>query len=261
MIVDESHRVGSRVFSRAMWQFPAAVRFGLSATHDRKDGAHEVIRNFLGDVTVKSEAEALPIKVYPVWYTAKGKIWGDNHGARMLCHSRDWERNLKIVELIKRMYNSGRNAIIVSESIKHLELLMEMSEKCDIPREVMGQFTAQKNIVKKVQAGDRWQTVTKKKVQKASELERIKRESQLLFCSYGMIKEGIDIPRLDCGIAATPRTDGIQLIGRLRRPHEGKKSPVIWIDIVDQRCDRSLRYYRCRLRDYDKCGAEVVKNA
>ena len=176
----------------------------------------------------------------------------------MLCLSRDADRNGRIAGLIKKAYDGGRQGIIVSESIKHLELLMGMCEGLGIPKDVMGQFTATKNVMKKVQAGERWQEVTKKKAQKASVLESMKKESQLLFCSYGMIKEGIDIPRLDFGLAATPRTDGIQLIGRLRRPHEGKKSPVLWIDIVDKRCDRSLRYHKCRLKDYDKCDADVV---
>ena len=258
VIFDEVHKAGAPHFCQAAWQFPAAIRIGLSATHERKDGAHKVIENFLGPIAVTSQQEALPIRVYPVWYTSRKTLWGDSHGARMLCLSRDGERNRRIAGLIKKAYDGGRQGIIVSESIKHLELLMDMCEELGIPKDVMGQFTATKNTTKQVQAGERWQTVTKKKAQKASELERIKKESQLLFCSYGMIKEGIDIPRLDFGLAATPRTDGIQLIGRLRRPHEGKKSPVLWIDIVDKRCDRSLRYHKCRLRDYDKCNADVV---
>ncbi len=258
IIFDEVHKAGAPHFCQAAWQFPAAIRIGLSATHERKDGAHSVIENFLGSIAVISQQEALPIRIYPVWYTTKGKLWGDNHGARMLCLSRDTDRNRRIAGLIKKAYDGGRQGIIVSESIKHLELLMDMCEGLGIPKDVMGQFTATKNTTKQVQAGERWQTVTKKKAQKASELERMKKESQLLFCSYGMIKEGIDIPRLDFGLAATPRTDGIQLIGRLRRSYEGKKSPVLWIDIVDKRCDRSLRYHKCRLRDYDKCNADVV---
>ncbi len=258
IIFDEVHKAGAPHFCQAAWQFPAAIRIGLSATHERKDGAHKVIENFLGPIAVTSQQAALPIRVYPVWYTAKGKLWGDNHGARMLCLSRDDARNVRIAGLIKKAYDGGRQGIIVSESIKHLEHLMDMCIHLGIPKEIMGQFTATKNVMETVQAGERLQTVRKKKTQKASELERIKKESQLLFCSYGMIKEGIDIPRLDFGLAATPRTDGIQLIGRLRRPHEGKKSPVLWIDIVDKRCDRSLRYHKCRLKDYDKCNADVV---
>ncbi len=258
VIFDEVHKAGAPHFCQAAWQFPAAIRIGLSATHERKDGAHKVIENFLGPIAVSSQQRALPIRVYPVWYTSRKKLWGDTHGARMLCLSRDDARNRRIAGLIKKAYDGGRQGIIVSESIKHLELLMDMCNSLGIPKDVMGQFTATKNTTKQVQAGERWQTVTKKKVQKASELEHIKKESQLLFCSYGMIKEGIDIPRLDFGLAATPRTDGIQLIGRLRRPYEGKKSPVLWIDIVDKRCDRSLRYHKCRLKDYDKCNADVV---
>jgi hypothetical protein len=75
--------------------------------------------------------------------------------------------------------------------------------------------------------------------------------------TYGMMKEGIDIPRLDGGIDATPQSDAIQLVGRIRRPHEGKRD-ALWITLVDSRCDRSIRYYGSRLEEYRSAGMEVM---
>ena len=258
MICDEVHRCGAPAFSQAMWQFPAAVRFGLSATHERKDGADAVIRNHLGEVEVRSRATALPMEVWPVWYEAKGKVWGDNHGARVLCITRDRERNERIIRFIKRMYDAGRNSLVVGDKVDHLEQLMGMAERAGVPKQAMGQFTSERTTMKRVMAGERWQEVKKREKIKAHELERVKQESQIIFATYGMFKEGIDVPRLDSGIDVTPRSDATQLIGRIRRPYPDKKLPVLWVTIVDAKSGPFLGYYKSRLAEYEASGAKVV---
>jgi superfamily II DNA or RNA helicase len=198
------------------------------------------------------------MEVWPVWHEAKGRVWGDNHGARVLCVTRDRKRNERIVRFIKRMYDAGRQSVVVGEKVDHLELLMVMSERAGVPKSAMGQFTSQRTVTKKVQAGDRWQEVRNREKVKAHELERVKRESQIIFATYGMMKEGIDIPRLDSGISVTPRSDATQLIGRIRRPYPGKKQPVLWVDIVDAKCGPFLGYYKARLAEYQESGAKVA---
>ncbi len=258
IIIDEVHRAGAPMFSQSIWQFPARVRMGMTATPKRKDGAERIIYYHLGKIAVTSDQEAMPLEVWPIWYESTSDIWGDSHGARILCLSRDYRRNQRLVKLIGRLYDSGRQSIIVAEGVAHLQLLIKMCEQAGIPKGVMGQFTAHVKEVKEVRAGDRMQKIQKNRKQKASELERILRESQLTFATYGMIKEGIDVPRWDSGIDATPRSDATQLIGRIRRPFEGKKDPVLWITMVDSKCSRSLRYYQQRLPEYQSAGATVM---
>jgi superfamily II DNA or RNA helicase len=176
----------------------------------------------------------------------------------VLCVTRDRERNERIVRFIKRMYDAGRQSVVVGEKVDHLELLMAMSERIGVPKSAMGQFTSQRTVTKKVQAGDRWQEVRKREKVKVHELERVKRDSQIIFATYGMMKEGIDIPRLDSGISVTPRSDATQLIGRIRRPYPGKKQPVLWVDIVDAKCGPFLGYYKARLAEYQESGAKVA---
>ena len=259
LIGDEIHRMGAPVFSQAIWQFPAQVRIGLSATMGRKDGGDKVFFWHMGPVKVVSEQAALPLQVHPVWYDCGDyKLWGTNHGARMKCLSLDWRRNEWLGGYIKRMYDAGRQSLIVGESVMHLQKLMGVAERLGVPREVMGQFTREVHYTDKVQVGDREQDVAKKQVQSASTLDRIKRESQQIYATYGMIKEGIDIPRLDSGMDAVPRSDAAQLIGRVRRPYQGKKSPTLWITPVDSQCNRSLKYFESRRIDYVNTGAEVI---
>jgi len=261
LIVDEVHRTGAPTFSQSIWQFPARVRVGLSATMKRKDGAERIIHYHIGKVLATSDQEALPMEVWPVWYETQGKLWGDNHGTRMKCLSQDYKRNQRIVSLIKRMYDGGRQAIIVGEGVEHLQLLMRMSVQAGIPENVMGQFTSMVHENKQVRAGNRLQTVKKNRKQKKAVLAKILRESQLTYATYGMIKEGIDVPRWDAGIDVTPRSDATQLIGRVRRPHPGKKDPVLWVTLVDAACDRSLRYYQTRLQEYQASGATVMNRS
>ena len=47
-----------------------------------------------------------------------------------------------------------------------------------------------------------------------------------------MAKEGLDIPRLDTLIMATPKGDIVQASGRVQRKHPDKRTPLI-VDVVD----------------------------
>jgi len=259
VIFDEVHRIGAPVFGRAVWQFPARYRIGLSATPNRKDEGSKAFYWHVGPIQVRSEQLALPVKVYPRWYdSGRYRVWGNNHGSRVKCLTQDPQRNALISKLVQKMYNSGRQAIVVSEHISHLQTLMREAERLGVPRSAMGQFTNEIQEGQKVQLDGREQVVMKRRKQTPRQLERVMRDAQIIFATYGMLTEGIDIPRLDAGIDATPRSDAAQLIGRIRRPYEGKKQPVLWVTLVDKNCDRSLRYYRGRLADYESTGAEVM---
>ena len=258
VIFDEVHRMGAPVFSKAAWQFPAEVRFGMSATLNSRHIGAQVYYWHLGPVKAISGQEALPMEIWPRLYDCGGyKLWGDSHGARMKCLSLDPARNRLIGKLVQKMYNAGRHIMVVAESVRHVQELMRMTTEAGVPADVIGQFTASSRGTKEVLVGDRIQVVAQSKKMTSTELVRVREDARVIFATYGMIKEGVDIPRLDAGLDATPRSNAEQLIGRIRRPHPGKRSPILWVTIVDTRCSRSLRYYRGRLEDYIKAGAEV----
>ena len=56
---------------------------------------------------------------------------------------------------------------------------------------------------------------------------------RVVLASYAMCSEGLDIPRLDTLVLATPRSQVEQSVGRILRLHPEKQTPVIH-DIVDQ---------------------------
>lgn len=69
----------------------------------------------------------------------------------------------------------------------------------------------------------------------------------------------VDIPRLNAGIDATPRSDAIQLIGRIRRPYPDKKKPL-WYTIVDRKSKVFVRHYNSRKREYLANNMEVEEH-
>jgi superfamily II DNA or RNA helicase len=71
-----------------------------------------------------------------------------------------------------------------------------------------------------------------------------------------MMKEGVDIPRLDAGIEALPSADNIQAIGRIRRPFPGKKRPK-WFSIIDKKIAIFEAYARARFRGFETCNVKI----
>lgn len=60
-------------------------------------------------------------------------------------------------------------------------------------------------------------------------------KEKVLFATFGLAKEGLDIPRLDTLVLASPHRDKatiIQSIGRIERKFEGKDKPICY-DLVD----------------------------
>ena len=68
------------------------------------------------------------------------------------------------------------------------------------------------------------------------EAELKKSESKdLLFASYEMVTEGLDIQALDTMVLLTPRAKMVQTIGRIlrKKPEDYENQPLV-IDVVDQ---------------------------
>lgn len=263
VIVDEVHKMGTGQFAPVMPMFNAYYRLGLSATVGREDGGDRVFYWHIGPIQVTSTAETLECDVWPLDYDCGPhyKLWGTDQSARNRCLALDPRRNQLIARTIKRFYDTGRNALVVGDGVLHLQTLMDMAVALGVPADAMGQFTGDRQTVTYVKdpvtGGDK-RKVLKRKLKKA-ELDHVKAHSQIIFATYGMMTEGIDIPRLDAGIDVVPRRKATQLIGRIRRPQPGKKKPV-WITVRDKRCPISKGTFIARCKEYAASGAEVHIN-
>ncbi len=244
LILDEVHALGSRSFSKVISMFNSTIKLGLTATDERGDRAEICYRSALGNPRVKSSAASMPLEVYRVSYSNK-PLYGDFPGLQLNQLVQDKKRNAMIADIVTRAYVKGRNILVASDRIEHLEELLERCVKLGIPRLDVGLYAGQET------------TKNGKRVHiKKKERDEIKKRCPVIFATYGLCQKALNIPRLDFGIDATPRATAKQLIGRVRRLVPGKLKPV-WITIMDNHSDMFQAYYYKRLKDYTNINAEV----
>lgn len=253
---DEAHKMGTAAFARSIVMFPACYKSAMSATWDRKDGGHAVFEHHLGPVKVTSTAEALPMDVFVIEYHNPRRVLDYDEMAMAKALAEDPVRNERLARNVFNAWQKGRMLMAVGHLVDHIQLIMRRVIAMGVPEAEVGLFVGQEFVLIPDPARP---GKTKKVKQKVSdeELSRIKNEASIIFCTYGMMTEGIDIARLDAGIELTPRATAKQLIGRIRRPRPGKRRPL-WVTFVDTGSTRALRYYKARMRDYLSTNVEVV---
>jgi superfamily II DNA or RNA helicase len=259
VVIDECHRVGSHMLSRVAPLFPSLYRVGLSATPKRKDGNDRVGFWHIGPVRVTSKAKALDCDVFVKPYVTRRPLWGKDFNSRMKCLSQDPDRNALLTALIVRAYNGGRHVLVIGKYVDHLQEIRDACIRAGLPANDLGQYTGEvhhRQLVNTIH-GPRMKTVRKTKIAK-EEYDRVKRECRVIFATYGVFKEGIDVPRLDCGIDILPQSEATQVVGRIRRPMEDKPRPV-WITLLDERCAFSTRLFNARKKEYIQSGCRVIE--
>ncbi len=225
--IDEIHNISSQVFSRIMFKIRPKLIYGLTATLERKDGLHKLIHMYIGEILYDNTRDSTSSK-------QKSEIWVYQHTgvstkevklrdgtpsvATMLTNiANDDERTKKIVEICKVLRDSpGRNILVVSDRIHQLKKIHMSFPKSS------GLFIGG---------------------MKKEELEKTK-EKQIILATYQYVSEGVNIPKLNTLIFATPRSNITQAIGRIyRKIHD--VTPVI-VDIHDHFSLFNGQYYKRR---------------
>lgn len=233
VIYDEIHTIAARTFSQAFTRFPTKYKCAMSATPERKDGTGIIITDHFGEPAVVGGMDAQPMTMLTARY--HGKRCG---GPRAVVISRlgeDQDRNAFLTGIIETCFKNNRQMMIISDRIAQLQWLMWHCNQRGITQEHIGMFAGSFTVDGKSYTF------------KADELAR-QEQKQLVFTTYGMMKEGKDIPRLDSGLDATPRASGIQVIGRARRKGQGKPRSL-WITPYDTNTPVAVQLYHARMRD------------
>jgi superfamily II DNA or RNA helicase len=221
VILDESHRCPSRVFSKALAKINCIYMLGLSATPNRKDGLTKILKWYIGDIIFQRVGKsALNSEVIRYVYTCKDEVYckeltgyyGKINSAGMINSISSFMPRThfivdKIVECIKE---SNRQVLILSDRKEQLR---------DIERAM-----AEKGIEIGYYIGGMKQAALELSTKKMA-----------ILATYQMAAEGLDIATIDTIVLATPKTDIEQAVGRIR-PKIGdteKNSPLV-IDIVDE---------------------------
>jgi superfamily II DNA or RNA helicase len=246
VIFDEVHRMAADTFQAVCCMFKAKLRLGLSAGTSqrglRNDGKDFIFKSHIGEVEVVGEHIAVAPKVIAVesgftlprkqisvkeagkWVTKivplphkPGKMM---HINKMIAGNRS--RNAMIIDFIEAAYNKGRNVLVLSDIVRHLEVLAEMIQVRGVPASDIG-FYISKN----------------KKNLKDDKMKRV------VLGTYGMAAEATDVPQWDSLVMATPRSNVKQPIGRVLREHKGKMQPLV-LDVVDNDSWVYRKYYKSR---------------
>lgn len=220
VIIDECHRIPSRVFSQALLKINSNYMLGLSATPNRKDGLTKVLKYYIGDIiySVKSSEKNI-VKVDRYILESDDENYnkeltnfkGQVQMPTMVNNIADCKKRTqlimqKVIEEVKAKDN--RQFLILSDRKQHLQDMYKIAIDSGI--ESVGYY------------------VGGMKKEKLKENEKCK----ILLGTYPMANEGLDIPSLNGLVLSTPKSDIIQSIGRICRVKHENIQPLI-IDVVD----------------------------
>ena len=125
--------------------------------------------------------------------------------------------------------------------------MFEDAKKNGIPEEDMGLYVGlTQGVYKEVPGSER------------AKLRETIKQRRVIFGTYAMVAEGTDIPHLDTLILASPRSNVIQPVGRIRRVCEGKRTPLV-LDLVDDDSWVFKKYAQKRLGWYQKIHCHVLQ--
>jgi superfamily II DNA or RNA helicase len=238
LVADEVHRLSATEFSKAALLFPAKYRLGLSASLDRKDGTSVVFFLHLSAniITVKPSQPKPDIHVFN-YAGSSGKIpkylkqSQQRRGSLISMLAANKERTRALAILTMRLSNSGRQTAVLSER----KILLEEMKKL---------------LVQEYNVSERLVGIYIHKTPK-KEKERILKECTIILATTKMLAEGTDIPKLRAIVFATPLSDVLQPVGRIRRIDEGCKSPLV-LDFVDTRYRETIRWFQNRRKWYNE---------
>jgi len=256
VVCDEVHRMGAEHFSQAMWWFPAKLRLGLSATPYRRDGRDQVFLGHIGEVQLTARQETMiprivirhsDFKVPRVYRNGSyiklpheaGKT---GHITKML--SRNNARNQLIAKFVAAAHRKARNTIVFSDSLAHLDAIHSEVVIAGVPAQDIGYY---------VGLGGTAYTGPERERKKQRERVKI---LPVILATYQMTSEATDVPWLDACVLGTPRSDVVQIIGRIRREYPDKPMPVV-LDIVDGDSPVFAAFAAKRMRWYAELGCEV----
>ena len=218
VIFDEAHHAPSKYFSRALPIIACKKTLSLTATPKRQDKLEKVLYWYFGPIlyTIPSEkTNTLLVKTFKYNITHNNfkeyKLYdGSINRSKTINKIVEIDkRNQFIVDQLEELLEEeGRKIIVLSDRIEHLTQLKDMLDKLEL-------------ATTSFYIGGMKQT-------KLDESEK----AQVIFGTFSMASEALDIPDLNTLVMATPRKEIEQTVGRiLRKVHDVQ--PVV-VDIVDQ---------------------------
>lgn len=249
ILLDEVHRVGAPTWASIPDLFSAKYRLGVTATPRRRDGADKVFWWHIGPIvySARTETPKPDVRIIKANYRGPDIIHKADAPPALvfkIMGGMTLRNRLIVWEVFKAVTSPAqRKVMVLSVSIDHLRRLDIMfkellaSKKVDgittdfyvgayygdgtkkEEDEPEGEQTAAPEPAPEVEApkkGKKKDDPGKRKIRTEAELHQAER-ARVIWATYSMVAEGVDIPALDTVGFATPMADVEQPFGRHRR--------------------------------------------
>jgi len=237
VIVDECHKVAGTptklmMFYKVITNLNARYKYGLSATVHRSDNLIKSTFAVLGDLVHVISDEEVGNKIIKakhqivasdlpesIEYLESDGMINHNKLINYICS--DDKRN----RLIKSLIEPDEYTLVLTHRVEH----------CSVLRNLVG--------FGEVITG----SVLKEEREFIFEETRMGK-NHVIFATYNLAKEGLDIPNLNRLVFASPQKDFAivkQSVGRVERNIDGKSRPIVY-DVVDEQIGTCVRMLKKR---------------
>lgn len=235
VIVDEIHRTGAEVFSRALAKVNFRYALGLSATLTRKDGLSKVFKWFIGDVVYKVAKREDDVIVKTVTFQCEDPEYCN---IELLGNGK-----VNMSKMINNICEYGARTEFIIGQIRSIKK-RDPTRKILVLSDRRGHLSTIASMLSEGEWGYYYGGM------KPDDL-KVSESKDIILGTYQMAQEGLDIKGLDTLVLASPKSDVIQATGRILRdkPCDRRNIPLI-IDIVDDfsvfegQAKRRLAYYK-----------------
>ncbi len=245
VILDEAHHCPAESFKGIVGGFPAAMRFGLTATPTRKDRLHPVLFDVIGPIVTRVDARNLivsgsitPVEVVRIDTGFKTR-YSKDYGKLVTRIAANRARNELVVQ--STATHRGEKTLVLSERVDHCARLAADLNAAGIPSRVLTGSVARedrKSILDDFAAG----------------------RFEVLVSTSSLVGEGFDLPALDTVVVTIPNGNvarTTQLLGRALRPSSGKSAGRI-VDFCDFQVPLLANQFNRRLSVYRKFASGEV---
>ena len=253
IIIDECHRVcgtpaKAGMFYKVINKLVARYKYGLTATPYRNiKGTEKAMFNLIGKTIIELDKNIIGDKIIPATIVKKDTNFHEipeecqetdgtiKYTQLITALSQDYNRNRMILEILNKCKNNY--TLVLTDRIEQMYYLQ-----------------------KQIGYGNVIDGKMKKDIREKAIQEVRDGKVKILFATYGLAKEGLDIPRLDRLILASPHRDKatiIQSIGRIERKYKNKTKPICY-DLVDP-IQYFQNMYKSRKSYYKRNNNEIFE--
>lgn len=234
VLIDEVHRTGTEIFSKALLKVNFLYALGLSATVVRKDGMTKVFTWFIGDIIHKQKRKSETVCVKLLQYYSETPEYCQEETIS--------QGKLNLSKMLNNICNFKERSEFIVSHIMNLEperrVLILSDRKCQL--NYISTLLNKHDISYGFYIGGMKQDELKK-----SETKRV------ILATYSFASEGFDVKDLDTLVMASPKTDIEQSVGRILRQKEEERARVpLVLDIVDmfsiykKQAEKRVKFYK-----------------